>query len=247
MKISGTIITLNEAERIADCIKNLQQVCDEVVVVDSESTDDTVHIAHSLGAKVVIQKYLGDGPQKHFSAEQASYDWILSIDADERLDDALIKTIQAIDFEDTPHDCFAINRKTFIGDRWAKVWYPDVLVRLYNRKTAGFEKIMGHARVRGQNTKRISGHILHYSFHDYADLMQTTVKFAQRGANILETKNKRVGPLSPLLHSVSGFLRKFILKKGILHGGMGLTISITTAFGTYMKYAIVRERQKQKN
>ena len=240
-KITGTIITLNEEKNIADCIKSLQAVCDEVVVVDSNSNDKTVAIAKEHGAKVVLQSYLGDGPQKAFAAEQASNDWILSIDADERIDEELISAIQQLDLDKSPFDAYFINRKTYIGKEWIKVWYPDRIARLYHRKTAQYEQKMGHAKVIHKNGGQLPGHILHYSFNNYDELINQSARFCIRNANMLKEKNIKIGPLDPVLHAFGAFTRKYFFKKGFLHGEPGLTISITTAYGTYMKYVIARK------
>ena len=246
MMISGTIITLNEEANIADCIRSLQQVCDEVVVADSQSQDRTVAIAEELGAKVVVQPYLGDGPQKAFAAQQASHDWVLSVDADERLDDDMVEAIRALDLANTECDAFAFNRKTFIGKTWIRVWYPDYVIRLYNRKTAAYEPIKGHAKVQAERIQRINAHLIHYSFDDYHELMRQNARFSARGASILLDKNKRIGALSPLIHALSAFFRKYVSKKGFLYGEPGFTVSLATAYGTYMKYVMARRKQRDR-
>lgn len=246
MEITGTIITLNEEKNIAACIKSLQTVCEEIVVLDSESSDRTVEIAKELGAKVVLQPYLGDGPQKAFAASKAKHDWVLSIDADERVDEELIAAIRKLDLENTPFDAYFINRKTYIGDEWIKVWYPDKIARLYNRKTANYEAKRGHAKVTHKNGAQLNGHILHYSFSNYEELINQSAKFCIRSAVMLKEKNKKIGPLDPFIHALGAFVRKYIFKKGFLHGESGLTISVTTAYGSYMKYAIARKHYLDK-
>ena len=126
MKITANIITLNEEKNIEEVIKSVRKVCDEVLVVDSRSSDRTCEIAESLGAKVVKQEYLGDGPQKAFGAPLAKYDWVLSIDADERLDANAIEAIKKLDLDSTIYDAFSFARKTFVGKSFIKLWYPDL-------------------------------------------------------------------------------------------------------------------------
>ena len=130
MKITANIITLNEEKNIEAVIKSVQTVCDEVLVVDSISSDRTCEIAESLGAKVIKQAYLGDGPQKAFGAPYASNDWILSIDADERLDLNSIEEIKKLDLENSSYDAYSFARKTFVGKSYIKLWYPDRVARL---------------------------------------------------------------------------------------------------------------------
>ena len=151
MKITANIITLNEEKNIEEVIKSVQTVCDEVLVVDSLSSDRTCEIAESLGAKVIKQAYLGDGPQKSFGAPYASNDWILSIDADERLDLNSIEEIKKLDLENSSYDGYSFARKTFVGKNYIKIWYPDRVVRLYNRKKCSFSTAKGHARVETKN------------------------------------------------------------------------------------------------
>ena len=246
MKITATIITLNEENNIRDCVLSAQQICDEVVVLDSKSTDNTCHLARELGAKVIEQEYLGDGPQKACAASYASFDWVLSIDADERIDDQMLDSIRALNLSETGIDRYAFSRKTYIGDTWIKVWYPDYVIRLYNRKVAEYESKMGHAKVVGGRLATLQGNVLHYSFEDYIDLARTTVKFSERGAKMFVDKGKRIGMFSPLAHGLAAFIRKFVFKKGILYGEPGFTVSLMTAFGTYLKYQTARKMNQKK-
>ena len=127
--ITAAIITLNEEKHIREVIENVQSVCDEVVVVDSFSSDKTVEIAKSLGAKIVEQRYLGDGGQKAFCEQYSTNRWILSIDADERLTQEAIAYIKNMDLENTGFDGFSFRRQSFIGKKYIRQWYPDRVVR----------------------------------------------------------------------------------------------------------------------
>jgi glycosyltransferase involved in cell wall biosynthesis len=242
--ITATIITLNEERNIQACLESVFQVCDEAIVVDSESTDQTVGVARASGAKVYVQKYLGDGPQKDYGVKFAKNDWILSIDADERLDEPTIACIKALDLPNTPFDAFAMRRKTFVSNRWMKVWYPDYVVRLYHKHKARYLPIRGHSRVDARVVKRLDCDLLHYSYRDYSDLLRRIDKFASRGAGILYEQHRSVSVLSPLTHSLVAFLKKYLLKRGFLYGLDGLTISIVSAFNTYMKYVLLIEKYR---
>ena len=169
--ISVIIITLNEENNIRDCINSVKLIANEIIVVDSESTDKTKIIAQELGAKVIVQKYLGDGPQKAFAEKLALNDWILSLDADERLDENAIKAINMLNLDNADYDAYSLSRKTFIGKEFIKLWYPDILVRLYNRKSAGYTVEIGHASVIAENVQKISGDILHYSYENYSQMI----------------------------------------------------------------------------
>src|SRR5665647_178151 len=162
--ITGVIITLNEAEHIADCIKSLMPVCNEIIIVDSGSRDQTREIAQNLGAKVHIQKFLGDGPQKNHGLALAENEWILSLDADERLHDTAVKTINALDLKNTSYEAFALRRRNHIGSRWIKVcgWHPDYCIRLYHKGKTRFSETNIHDKVTTKNYKKLDADIVHY-------------------------------------------------------------------------------------
>jgi glycosyltransferase involved in cell wall biosynthesis len=244
MKITANIITLNEEKHIAEVIKSVQRVCDEVLVVDSLSTDRTCEIAESLGAKVVKQAYLGDGPQKAFGAPLATNDWILSIDADERLDENAVEAIKNLDLDATSYDAFSFARKTFVGKNFIKLWYPDRVTRLYNRQKCTFSTAGGHARVQTNNVKDLRADMLHYSYEDYAQMIKTSHKFITRGAKIAHEEGKRASAFDPFLHGVGALFKALILKGGAFHGINGWNVAVISAFSSYMKYALMLEMQE---
>jgi glycosyltransferase involved in cell wall biosynthesis len=243
IKITANIITLNEEKNIKSCIESLSDICDEIIVVDSNSTDKTLEIAKSLGAKIIIQDYLGDGPQKNVVLKHTSNNWILSLDADERLDDLMCQSIQNIKkLKDHP-DAYGFKRKNYIADRWIKHcgWYPDVCIRLYNKNVARFKDIAGHSSVQATNTKILDGNIIHYSYQNYHDLLHKTNRFSSRGAKMLQQQGKKANYFSPFIHFTAAFFRKYFLQKGFLQGIDGLTISLTASINSYMKYAKLLE------
>ena len=244
MKITANIITLNEEKNIADVIKSVQEVCDEVLVVDSLSSDKTCEIAESLGARVVKQEYLGDGRQKAFGTPLAENDWILSIDADERLDANAIEAIKNLDLQNTPYDAFSFARKTYVGKNFIKLWYPDRVTRLYNRTKCGYTTAGGHARVDTKNIKDLDADMLHYSYEDYAHMIQTTHKFITRGARIAHEEGKRASKFDPFLHGVGALFKALVLKGGAFHGINGWNVAVISAFSSYMKYALMVEMQE---
>ena len=244
MKITANIITLNEEKHIAEVIKSVQRVCDEVLVVDSLSSDRTCEIAESLGAKVVKQPYLGDGSQKAFGAPLATNDWILSIDADERLDENAIEAIKKLDLDTTSYDAFSFARKTFVGKNFIKLWYPDRVTRLYNRQKCGFSTAGGHARVQTKNVKDLDADMLHYSYEDYAQMIKTSHKFITRGAKIAHEEGKRANAFDPFLHGIGALFKALILKAGAFHGINGWNVAVISAFSSYMKYALMLEMQE---
>lgn len=244
MKITANIITLNEEKNIKEVIKSVQTVCDEVLVIDSLSSDKTCEIAESLGAKVIKQEYLGDGPQKAFGAPFAKNDWVLSIDADERLDLNAIEEIKKLDLENTTFDAFSFARKTYVGDNFIKLWYPDRVTRLYNRRKCAYSTAKGHAKVETENICDLEADMLHYSYEDYIHMIITTEKFIKRGAVLAYEDGKRANVFDPFIHGVGALFKTLILKGGAFHGINGWNVAIVSAFSSYMKYAIMLEMQK---
>ena len=247
MKITANIITLNEEKNIEEVIKSVQTVCDEVLVVDSLSSDRTCEIAESLGAKVIKQSYLGDGPQKAFGAPYASNDWILSIDADERLDLNAIEEIKKLDLENSSYDAYSFARKTFVGKNYIKLWYPDRVTRLYNQKKCAYSIAKGHARVETKNIKDLKADMLHYSYDDYVHMVRTTEKFIKRGAILALEDGQEANNFDPIIHGVGALFKTLVLKGGMFHGINGWNVAVISAFSSYMKYAVMLDMQKQKN
>lgn len=244
MKITANIITLNEEKNIEEVIKSVQEVCDEVLVVDSLSTDRTCEIAESLGAKVRRQAYLGDGGQKAFGAPLAQNDWILSIDADERLDTNAIAAIKMLDLEHTSFDAFSFARKTYVGEKFVRLWYPDRVTRLYNRTKCNFSTLKGHAKVETTNVKDLHADMLHYSYANFNEMIKTSHKFITRGAKLAFEDGKRATAFDPFLHGMGALFKTLILKRGVFDGLVGWNVAIISAFSSYMKYALMVEMQE---
>ena len=231
--ITGVVITLNEERNIGDCLKNLKQVCSELIVVDSRSSDLTVDIAEEEGATVMVQRYLGDGPQKNVALPKAANRWILSIDADERLSDSY-GTIPT----------HAVGWRNFIGSRWIKRcgWYPDRCVRLFNKEKCRFRDVKQHSYVEGKNIGELKGDILHYSFKNVGELFAKPDRnFSTRGAKILYEQGKKTSALGPFVHGSAAFLRQYILRLGFLEGVDGFSVSLSAGVNHYLKYAKLLE------
>lgn len=246
-RISGIVTTLNEEHNIEAVIASLRQVCNEVVVVDSCSTDDTVRKAERAGATVVVQPYLGDGIQKNVALKHVHNDWVISIDADERLTPELVEFINNTDFDATPYDGFAVRRRNMVGSRWIKAcgWYPDYLVRIYRHSKLRFRDVKQHSSVPTVNTKRIKADLLHYRYRNIGELFAKPERnYSTRGAKILYLQGRRVNALTPVLHGVGAFLSNYFLRGGVLGGIDGLTLSLAVANNSYLKYAKVLEWQR---
>jgi glycosyltransferase involved in cell wall biosynthesis len=242
--ITATIITLNEEKHIEAVIKSVQKVCDDIVVVDSLSSDKTVEIAKRLGANVIEQSYLGDGGQKAFCEQFAKYDWILSIDADERLDTNAIELLKTLDFENDTFDGYSFKRKSYVGDDYIKQWYPDRVVRLYNRKQCGYNDSKEHGKVETENFKKLDVDMLHYSFESYAQLVEKARRFVINLAHIRYNEGKRASWYDPFIHGVGAWFKGMIIKGGIFGGVHEWHIATVSAYNSYMKYVIMLELQK---
>lgn len=240
--ITGIIITLDEAENIADCIASLRPVCDEIIVVDSGSRDDTVAIAEREGASVIHQPYLGDGPQKAFAVPRARNDWILALDADERLEEDAVAAIRSLPLED-PDKAYRFNRRNFAGHHWIKAagFYPDPVTRLYNRTTSGYLPKKAHSSVQAPQVLDTKGHIRHFTYRDLSHWVIRIDQLSSRDAWAMKQRGKEHSRCRPTWHALSALLRKLILKGGLFQGADGMTVAVTTAFHAYMKYAKLNE------
>lgn len=245
--ITAAIITLNEEHNIRDVIASVQRVCNEVVVVDSFSSDKTVEIAESMGAKVVQQKYLGDGGQKAFCEPLATNDWILSIDADERLEDAAVEMIESLDLQKSGYEAFSFRRKSYIGKKYIKQWYPDRVVRLYDRRKCGYTKEGEHGHVATKNYKELDVDMLHYSFDSFATLVRKADRFAVNLAHVRYNEGKRAAWYDPFIHGAGAFFKGLIAKGGIFGGAHEWHVAFASAYNSYMKYVIMLELQERES
>ena len=179
LPISAVIITRDAAAHLADVLAAID-FCDEQLVLDSGSTDDTLAIATTHGARVEQQSFLGYGPQKCRAVALATHDWILAIDADEILDDEARDAIRRLDLSD-PHACWSLRRRTFIGSREVRhgAWRNDRVLRLFNRTTAGFKPLPVHEEVEsGRRPSLLPGSLLHFSYIDSAAVLARAVRYA---------------------------------------------------------------------
>ena len=246
--ITATIITLNEEKHIREVIENVQRVCDEVIIVDSFSSDKTVEIAKELGATVVEQKYLGDGGQKAFCEQYTKNSWILSIDADERLTDEAITYIEKMDLESSSFDGFSFRRQSFIGEKYIRQWYPDRVVRLYNKEKCGYNTEGEHGKVQTENFENLDVDMLHYSFTDFGMLVRKADRFAVNLAHVRYQEGRRASWYDPFVHGLGAFFKGMIIKGGILGGAQEWHVAFASAYNSYMKYVIMLELQeKEKN
>lgn len=240
--ITGTIITFNEEDHIEACIASLRRVCAEVVVVDSLSTDRTAELAIAAGARVIAQSYLGEGPQRNLTEKHSGHDWILALDADERLDDELVAAIQALPLDD-PAEAYAFNRMSYVGPRWIRGpgFYPDFVTRLYNRTRAAYEPKPGHAGVLAPRVRRIPGHILHYTYDGLSDWIDKINWLTSRDARGMFDAGRPPSAAKPALAAAGAAFRQLILRGGLFRGTDAWLITITSMFRSFMKYQKLNE------
>lgn len=239
---STVIITKNEAANIERTLVAINQVCTDVIVVDSGSTDATVAVAKRLGATVVPYHWEGYAANKNLGAKYAQHDWILSIDADEVLSDALIQTLNG--FSPKENEVYELDRITnYCGD-WIyhSGWYPDYKIRLYNRKRVHWQGEFVHETLSVPHHFKIvplSGKLLHYSYTSSQDHWDRIEKYAQLSAQQLHSKGKKATFIKRYLAPAFRFFRTLILKKGILDGKNGWVISRRNAYLVRRKYQLL--------
>lgn len=239
MPVTATVITLNEARHIEACLASLA-FADEVLVVDSGSTDGTPDLARRGGARVIERDWPGYSAQKDFAASQASHDWILSVDADERVTPALVDEIRLTLAAPGDHAGFRMPRVTFHLGRWIRTtdWYPDYQLRLYDRRRAHWKARRVHESVTADGpVGRLTAELQHHAYRDIAHHYETMQRYTTLAALQMRDEGRHVWGPELLLHPPFAFLRNYLLKRGILDGGPGLIISAMNAHYVFMKYA----------
>lgn len=250
MKISAVIITFNEQENIADAIESVSWA-DEVIVVDSESSDSTREIAEASHAKVLTRKWEGFAKQKQFAVDQAANDWIFSLDADERVTPELRDEILAIKADGTSADGFRIPRLSIYMDRPIRHggWYPDWQLRLFDRTKGRWKDVLIHESFKmdeGSRTARLAGDILHYSVQDALHHHRMIgERYAPLAARQMFDDGRRTSLLKIALAGPSAFIRTYLIKAGFLDGLPGLVIAGFAAHHAFLKHALLWELQKR--
>lgn len=239
MKITATIITLNEAENIAAAIESLT-FADEIVVVDSASTDSTVEIARRYTDKVITQPFLGYARQKNFAAAQATYDWVFNLDADERVTPELAHEIAKLKQQaGNAAAAFAVPRKVLYLGRWIRHsgWYPDYKVRLYDRQRASWQGDYVHESVQTEGqVERLCGDLLHYTVRDAAEHHGRLNRYTTLAAQEAFDKGKRASFASLAVAPPATFLKTYLFKRGFLDGIPGLAIACFAAHYVFLKH-----------
>jgi len=239
VKISATIITLNEERNIARAIESLR-CADEILVVDSGSTDRTVEIAQKLGARVVESQWPGYANQKNFAAQQASYDWILSLDADESLSEALEAEIWKLKKSGPEFEAYVMPRLAQYLGRWIRHsgWYPDRKIRLYDRRKAQWEGSYVHESLKVDGKiGRLEGNLLHFTCASLSEHLRAMDRYTTLAAEQLLATREKPTWSRMILDPPWTFAQTYFLKLGFLDGLEGLTIAYMAAFYNFLKFA----------
>lgn len=245
--LTVTIITLNEEKNLPGAIESVRWA-DEIIVVDSGSSDRTVEIAEKMGAKVVHNPWPGYGKQKNFAQRQASNDWVLNIDADERVSpesrEEIESTLGDVMAGRNPACGFYFPRKTFYLGRWIAHggWYPNYLVRMADRRAAEWTEPSVHEelKVRGE-TRKLVHPLHHYTFSGIQDQILTNLEYSKQGFVELKRRGQKASLLKLLIKPVGKFVETYVLKKGFMDGLPGFIISVNAAHSMFLKYAYLVE------
>ena len=249
MPLSVVIITRNEAHIIGKTLQSLQGITDDYVIVDSGSTDDTVAICKSFGAKVIATTWDGYGPNKNKGIDAARYNWILNLDADEAIDDELKSAIQQLELKDE-NTVYNFKFKNFFRNKWIRYgeWSGDKHIRMFNRNTIKWNNAAVHEELTtGNKTKvvQLPGNILHYTTQNIDDYIGKTINYAKLNAAKYHSQGRQASFFKLRLAPGLTFFQHYILRLGFLDGWEGYLIAKTTAWYTFLKYTFLKEMNKE--
>jgi len=238
--LSAVIITYNEEANIGRCLDSLREVADEIIVMDAWSTDKTVDIAKSHGAIVKQGYFLGYIQQKNSAVSFASNNYILSLDADEALDETLIQSILSVK-RNFNADAYSMNRCTNYCGKFIRngTWYPDKKIRLFNRRMARWGGTNPHEKIELTKAARVMhlpGDILHYSFPNIESHLEKNNRYSTMAAQSMYARGKKSSWFKILVNPCWAFFHGYLLRLGFLDGYLGFSVAVNTAHGTYLKY-----------
>lgn len=248
-KLSVVIITFNEEKNIGRCLESVKSVADEIIVVDSISTDKTKEIALSQGAIVIDQPFLGYIEQKNFALSKANNLHVLSLDADEALSEELSRSIIEEKTKGFPKDAYSMNRLQYYCGKWIRhgVYYPDRKIRLVNQKKAKWGGVNPHDKIileKNVIIQHLKGDLLHYIYQSYEDHANKIDKFSTIAAKALYEEGKRPSWIKLNINPAWAFFHSYIIKAGFLDGANGFMIAKYTARNTFLKYSKLKKLYK---
>jgi glycosyltransferase involved in cell wall biosynthesis len=251
VQLSVVVITYNEEAKLARCLSSVRDLADEIVVVDSHSTDATRQIARGFGARVIEQPFLGYVEQKNFALAQATHHHVLSIDADEMLSPELSAAIAQVK-ADWQADGYTMHRLTNYCGLWVRYagWYPDTKLRLADRRRAKWTGLNPHDHlelIAGGRCRHLLGDLLHYSYGTVTEHVAQQNRFSSMAAHSYYHKGRRSSVLRILLAPTYKFWRDYLFMRGFLHGYYGLVLCTVSAYSVFMKYVKLYELQHGKS
>jgi glycosyltransferase involved in cell wall biosynthesis len=245
-KLTVTVITRNESANILAALESVSWA-DEIVVVDSHSTDDTVALARQRTGRVVVRDWPGYSAQKNFAAEQASHDWILSLDADERVTPALAAEVKLLLGDEPPARGYRIPRVSFYLRKWIRStdWYPDYQLRLYDRRVSAWAGAVHEGvDVRG-GVGRLRAELEHFPYRDIAHHLQTIDRYTTLAAAQMRERGKTVGVAGLAARPLGAFLRNYVVRGGWRDGAVGFVVSVLNSYYVFVKFAKLWESRRK--
>jgi glycosyltransferase involved in cell wall biosynthesis len=246
-KISATVRTRNEEANLEECLKSIAW-SDEIIVVDSRSTDRTIEIARKYTDKIYVRDWPGHIAQSQFATDQASNVWVLSMDADERVTPELRDEILALHLDTTPHDAFEMPRRHFFMKRWINhsAWYPDYKIRLFRKDRCHWGGYNPHDEVKVKGTKeRLKRDLIHYIYRDIEHFAATKNTYSTLTARDHFKNGRTARIINFTLRPLYAFLYRYFIRLGFLDGIAGFTICVEEAHGVFLKYVKLYELQKR--
>jgi glycosyltransferase involved in cell wall biosynthesis len=248
-KISVVIICRNEEDIIGRCLQSLHGLTDDIVVLDNGSTDSTKEIITRCGARLVQKNWEGFGKTKNTATSLAKYDWILSLDADEAIDEELKTSLLHLKL-DNEKEVFNLRFKNFLGDKYLRFgeWGFDRHTRIFNRKEVRWNDAIVHETLQlppGVKITRLKGHVLHYTMKNVAEFAEKMVNYALLNADKYARQGKRSSRMKIYLAPLFAFLKYYIFKLGFLDGSAGFICAKMTSYYTFVKYARLMELKRQ--
>lgn len=245
--LSLVILTKNEAHNIERCIQSVP-VAQDVVVLDSESIDQTVVKAQALGARTFVEPWQGFFRMRKRATELAKHDWILALDADEALSEESLQEIKDLLTVGPKADAYAFPRRSFHLGRWIHHggWYPDRQIRLYHRGRAQWAEAELHEKIKAQNIQRLKNPILHWVFRDLSHQVETNNRYSSLGAEQLAVKGKKFSLIKFIFKPWGKFLEAYIWKQGFRDGLPGFIIAVGAAYSMFLKFAKLWEMERLK-
>lgn len=245
IQISVVIITYNEEKNIARCIDSVGKIADEIVVVDSFSTDATREICVRKKVKFIEHIFEGHIEQKNFAISQAAYNYVLSLDADEALSEILRQSVAEVK-QNWQMNAYEMNRLTNYCGKWIRHtdWYPDKKIRLFDRRKAKWGGLNPHDKIILTEDARLGflkGDILHYSYHSISQHIGQLNYFTDIGARIAFKRNKKAAYTQILFSPLIKFFKSYIIRRGFLDGYYGFIVCAISAFASFLKYVKLKE------